>query len=182
MDGYRSRYVYYGGWRFGFVALLNDGTRVYSDIAKVNMQADGDDGKGELSFDCPSNCSRLYLVVSGAPTHYWRHAWDDDDSNDEQWPYQVTFNNSNKYGYSDNTYSAVETLNESVLTIYSSEDMVVVKDINGKANIRIYNLQGVCVLNTNVVESTFKHHLESGLYIVSVNTPTGVRTKKVVIP
>ena len=30
----------------------------------------------------------------GAPTQYWRHLWDDDASNDEQWPYEVTFENT----------------------------------------------------------------------------------------
>ncbi len=181
MDGYRSRYVYYGGWRYGFVALLRDGTRVYSDIAQVNMSADGDDGKGELSFNCPDNCSRLYLVVSGAPTNYWRHAWDDDDSNDEQWPYQVTFDNSNLYGHRD-TYNAIESLNESELNIYSSKNMLIVDGIVTMYSIRIFNVQGVCLLNTNVGKSMFKYQLEAGIYVISVNTLTGVTTRKIVIP
>ena len=41
----------------------------------------------------------MWFVVTGAPTMHWRHAWDDNPSNDEQWPYQVQFEGTNKYGY-----------------------------------------------------------------------------------
>lgn len=86
-----------GGWRYGFVALLKDGTRVYSDVGKLNY-ASGANPEGSLSFTVPSNCSKLWLVVSGAPQEHWRHAWDDDNTNDEQWPYQVKFANTNLLG------------------------------------------------------------------------------------
>jgi len=100
-SGYRSLHTNAGGWRYGFVALLNDGRRVYSNIASVNVQ-NGINPEGSLSFDCPANCSKLWLVVSGAPQEHWRHAWDDDDTNDEQWPYKVKFENTNLFGIFDN--------------------------------------------------------------------------------
>ena len=34
----------------------------------------------------------------GAPTSYWKHPWDDNVTNDEQWPYQVTYENTNLLG------------------------------------------------------------------------------------
>jgi hypothetical protein len=43
----------------------------------------------------------LWMVVTGAPTTHWRHAWDDDDSNDEHWPYKVKFEQTNLYGQYD---------------------------------------------------------------------------------
>ena len=37
---------------------------------------------------CTSACS-LFFVVVGAPNTYNRHQWDDDITNDPQWPYEV---------------------------------------------------------------------------------------------
>jgi len=96
-NGYRSLNPTKGGWRYGFVALLEDGTRVYSTISTAKMNGSTNPDQ-TLTFQCPDKCSQLWLVVSGAPQEHWRHAWDDDDSNDEQWPYQVQFENTNLLG------------------------------------------------------------------------------------
>lgn len=93
--GFRSLNVNKGGWRFGFVALLKDGSRIYSDVGRLNMS---NDPSAALEFAVPANCSRLWLVVAGAPQEHWHHAWDDNNSNDEQWPYQVRFGNTNLLG------------------------------------------------------------------------------------
>ena len=37
-------------------------------------------------------------MVSGAPTEHFRHSWNDNDTDDEQWPYQVAFSGTDKYG------------------------------------------------------------------------------------
>jgi hypothetical protein len=34
----------------------------------------------------------------GAPTEHWRHPWDDSNTNDEQWPYEVSFEGTDLYG------------------------------------------------------------------------------------
>ncbi|PMD90677.1 hypothetical protein BWI97_22060 [Siphonobacter sp. BAB-5405] len=88
-SGYRANYVSEAGWRYGFVALLSDGTRLYSPMQSVDMTTNA--GVDSLSFQVPTTATRLWLIVSGAPKSHWRHAWDDNDSNDEQWPYQVRF-------------------------------------------------------------------------------------------
>jgi hypothetical protein len=44
---------------------------------------------GTAAFTCPANCSNLWFVVSGAPKTYWQHPWDENEANDEQWPYKV---------------------------------------------------------------------------------------------
>jgi len=111
--GYRSLNVAKGGWRYGFVALLKDGTRVYSDMASAKY-ANGANPVGSLNFTVPANCSKLWLVVSGSPQEYWHHAWDDDDTNDEQWPYQVQFVNTNLLGQT-NTTATSYTLTTSVV-------------------------------------------------------------------
>jgi len=107
ISGFRSLNIDKGGWRFGFVALLSNNTRVYSEMESLNY-ANGANPEGSLSFTVPANCSKLWLVVSGAPQKHWHHAWDDDNTNDEQWPYQVKFANTNLKGQSNlslTTYS-----------------------------------------------------------------------------
>ncbi|NLE01403.1 MAG: hypothetical protein GX640_16170 [Fibrobacter sp.] len=96
-SGFRVLNTDKGGWRFGFVALLKDGTRKYSDMATANV-VNGKNPDTTLTFNCPANCSKLWMVVSGAPQEHWRHPWDDNDNNDEQWPYQVKFKNTNLLG------------------------------------------------------------------------------------
>ncbi|MBR5084507.1 MAG: DUF4859 domain-containing protein, partial [Prevotella sp.] len=89
--GYRSIHPERAGWRYGFVAYSNDGTRTYSEM--------GHDKEGIASLTIPEQCDRLFFVVMGAPTEYWRHPWDDNESNDEQWPFQVKFDNTDVYGH-----------------------------------------------------------------------------------
>ncbi|MBR1521796.1 MAG: DUF4859 domain-containing protein [Bacteroidaceae bacterium] len=89
-SGYRIINKLRAGWRYGLVAYSSDGTRTYGEM--------GRDAKGEVSITVPENCTHLWLVVMGAPTTYWRHAWDDDTGNDEQWPYAVKFEGTDPYG------------------------------------------------------------------------------------
>jgi hypothetical protein len=79
------------GWRYGYVGLLNDGTRIYSDMLKGTINT--------ATFTVPQNCSKLWFVVTGAPTAYTSTAWDEIASNDEQWPYEVKFTNTKITGY-----------------------------------------------------------------------------------
>ena len=92
VSGYRSIHPERAGWRYGFVAYSTDGTRTYSPI--------GRDGDGEVSITIPEGCTHLWLVVMGAPTEWWTHSWNDNDSDDEQWPYAVRFTGSSPYGIS----------------------------------------------------------------------------------
>lgn len=97
--GYRMpKGSYYSGWRYGLVALTKDGNRTYSDMRAPRYKDAMANPTDTLTFACPENCDKLWLVVTGAPTLHWRHPWDDDESNDEQWPYQVKFKNTNLYG------------------------------------------------------------------------------------
>lgn len=100
-SGYRALNTNQGGWRYGFVALLENGTRVYSDMATANV-TNGNNPETTLSFTCPDKCVNLWLVVSGSPQTHWKHAWDDDNSNDEHWPYQVKFEKTNLLGVFNN--------------------------------------------------------------------------------
>ncbi|MFZ1517119.1 MAG: DUF6055 domain-containing protein [Saprospiraceae bacterium] len=94
---YRSKNIEQAGWNFGFVALLNNGQRIYSE-AKSVQYSNGANPKSSLSFTSPENCTHMWLIVTGAPQQHWRHAWDEDNSNDQHWPYQVKFENTDLSG------------------------------------------------------------------------------------
>lgn len=97
-DGFIKYNVTKAGWKYGFVALKKDGTRIYGDIGTANYKAPS----GILTFECPADCSYLWLVVSGAPTSYWSRGWNGTTSDDEQWPYKVKFYQTNLYGQVNN--------------------------------------------------------------------------------
>ena len=78
------------GWRYGFVALNADGTRVYGDMFSSK--------DGVASFTVPAGAEYLYFVVLGAPTEYRQNEWDDDEKDDDQWPYKVKFGNTDLLG------------------------------------------------------------------------------------
>ncbi len=93
-DDASYHYVYKdrAGWRYAFVALMSDGTRVYGDMHSLQ------EGTAELTIPTDhGRCSNLFFVVMGAPTQHWAHPWtsgkasSDWDVNEEQWPYQVQF-------------------------------------------------------------------------------------------
>lgn len=90
--GYRKINVSKAGWRYGFVAQKEDGSRVYGPMCSEK------EGVAELAL--PDDTKKAWFVVLGAPTEHWRHPWDDNAENDEQWPYQVTFENCSAVGAS----------------------------------------------------------------------------------
>ncbi len=97
--GYNISLPTEAGWRYGFVALMADGTCQYSPIYnKV---------RGRATFTAPRSQSveQLYLVVMGAPTSYRHISYphDDDEPADSsrpatepgygQWPYRLRYSN-----------------------------------------------------------------------------------------
>ena len=69
------------GWRYGFAALLEDGTRVYSEMQSKS--------EGEIAFDIPDGAREIYFIVLGAPEEYVCHIWDNDESTDAQMPFEI---------------------------------------------------------------------------------------------
>lgn len=74
------------GWRYGFVSYRADGSRDYSSMYSARS--------GQARYTVPSGVQKLYFVVVGAPENYRPHPWDEQDLNDEQWPYKVKFWNT----------------------------------------------------------------------------------------
>lgn len=85
------------GFRHGYVALLNDGTRVYESVDTV--YARGTVTKADSTyFVVPEGTQQLWFVVSPAPKSYIVHKWDDNIKNDDQWPYRVRFEHTSVKG------------------------------------------------------------------------------------
>lgn len=87
---YNSSSTARAGWRYGYVALLSNGQRIYGEMnQKTTVDA---------HFTIPNGCTNLWFVVLGAPNSYTSNAWDEKESNDDQWPYKVKFTNTNILG------------------------------------------------------------------------------------
>ena len=98
-DGYTAYNVTKGGWKYGFVAFLNDGTRIYTPITTSTYN----NPTGIATFECPGNVKNFWFVVSGAPTSYWsRDLINWGESTAEQWPYRVKFYQTNVEGNANN--------------------------------------------------------------------------------
>lgn len=103
-----SNYYKHRGFRLGYVALLEDGTRQY--LYEDSLYFGDANTRGNLtvtvSATVPEKTQKLFLVVVPAPREYYQHQWDNastmDDlnimSNDDQWPYTVEFHNTNLLG------------------------------------------------------------------------------------
>lgn len=87
---YNSSPLTRAGWRYGYVALLENGQRVYGEMNRKTA--------ADVEFTVPAGCTNLWFVVVGAPSTYTPHAWDEKESNDDQWPYKVAFTNTDLLG------------------------------------------------------------------------------------
>jgi hypothetical protein len=176
--GFRNAFAAYAGWRFGFVVQKTDGSRVYSEIKSVSMAENG--GKASLRFVCPDNTTRLWLVVSGAPSTHWRHAWDDNDANDEQWPYQVKFGNTNTYG-NINVPLAVSSVVEEDIQCYTEGRTLMVNQLPLNARVQLYNLSGSRLSQETVSGTSYSKTLPMGVYLLKVQSDAGTFERKVLI-
>lgn len=77
-------------YRCGYVAVVN-GKSVYSDMNKgANVTA---------AYTVPEGTTDLYFVVMAAPETYNRHEWNDNEADDEQWPYGITLDGTDVETY-----------------------------------------------------------------------------------
>lgn len=146
-SGFIKYNVTKAGWKLGFVALKKDGTRLYGDVATATYK----NPKASIQFDCPSDCSYLWLVVSCAPTSYWSRGWNGTTSDDEQWPYKVKFYQTNVYGNANN-----DEVPSGISTITMGAEN------RGVNNNNVYTISGQLVRQG----STSLEGLPKGIYIV----------------
>ena len=150
------------------MALLKDGTRVYSDMGKAKVTNGVNPAEQSLSFTCPANCSRLWLVVSGAPQEHWRHAWDDNYDNDESWPYQVQFANTNLLGKATVITGLELDVESNLVAIFpnpSHDNFEIL--LPEPSDVEVYSLDGILQLSYKKIRAVkFGEELKTGVYLV----------------
>lgn len=114
---YNSQNNSSSNFRFGYVAIVGDKSH-YSDMFSGKS--------GEASYIVPKGTTKLYFIIMAAPETYNRHAWDDDETNDEQWPYKVRFTGTDLLGNVEIGEGGPEnvTITKSVNCNSSSKDYV----------------------------------------------------------
>ncbi len=82
------------GWRYGFVSVNMDDTRSYSPMWSATVSSND-----TQTWTVPANASKVWFVVTGAPSQYERHPWaDESDDKDTKWPWKAQFGNIKPYG------------------------------------------------------------------------------------
>ena len=77
------------GFRLGYVALMNDGSRQYFNEDSVYCTGQAEVTE-EVKMTVPEGVSRLWLIVVPAPKKYVQHKWTDKVTNAEHWPYRFS--------------------------------------------------------------------------------------------
>ena len=78
------------GFRMGYVALMQDGSRQYFSEDSIYCQGTKNGVTEDYSFVVPEGVSQLWLVVSPALKSYAKHSWDDKIDKDDMWPYSFS--------------------------------------------------------------------------------------------
>ena len=73
-------------FRLGYVALMRDGSRRYIHEDSLYCQTSAQ-VTNDVAMTVPEGVDRLWLIVVPAPKRYNQHLWDDNNLNDEHWPY-----------------------------------------------------------------------------------------------
>jgi len=82
--GFRALRIKEAGWRYGFLAVKENGSRVYSDTYA--------DPAGTAKFKVPGGTTYLWLVVMAAPKTHLQVAKEDKDN--PEWPYEFKLKNT----------------------------------------------------------------------------------------
>lgn len=85
-------------FRCGYVAIVG-GKPVYSDMFRGAQAGAGD--LGAAAYTVPEGTEKLYFVIQAAPEQYDRCAWNNDESQDEQWPYAITVSGTDVNSYNE---------------------------------------------------------------------------------
>ena len=80
---------FYRGFRLGYVALMNDGTRQYFNADSLYCEGTAEK-TADVSVQVPEGTKRLWLIVTPAPKRYVEHKWTEALTNAEQWPYSFS--------------------------------------------------------------------------------------------
>lgn len=119
-------------------------------------------------------------MVSGAPAGHWRHAWDDNDANDEQWPYQVSFVNTNLQGYA----NVINGIDDNQLIEWNAQVQqrnLSVTNLPEFATVKVVDVFGRMIAEEKAENKEFNTALAQGVYIVVVESASGIQTQKIIV-
>ncbi len=74
------------GFRVGYVVLKKDGSREYFSTDTIYGTGSGVK-TSEMGFTVPENTQQMWMVVTPSLSDYIQHRWDENITNDDQWPY-----------------------------------------------------------------------------------------------
>lgn len=77
------------GFRMGYVALMQDGSRQYFSEDSVYCQG-AMQATATYGMTVPEGVSQLWLVIAPALKNYVTHRWDDSIDKDDMWPYRFS--------------------------------------------------------------------------------------------
>ncbi len=116
------------GFRMGYVALMQDGTRQYFSEDSVYCQGTKNGVMEDYSFVVPEGVSRLWLVVSPALKSYVKHSWDDTIDKDDMWPYSFSLEGTD-IGPGATVYAAPTLDGRSIADITYTYDVQFPRDV-----------------------------------------------------
>jgi len=99
--GYANAAAGGAGWRYGFVAIDENGTSRYSDLYST--------ASGEATFDISTSDSLLYFVVTGAPTTHHNYVWTPGWPKVYRYPYRFSMTGAKPAGHSEGYNNQHET-------------------------------------------------------------------------
>jgi len=79
-------------YRYGYVSIVG-GMPVYSEMSSG--------ANGSASLVVSAGTEELYFVIVATPDTYNRHYWNDDEGDDEQWPYSITLSGTDVDSYNE---------------------------------------------------------------------------------
>lgn len=119
------------GFRVGFVAQLRDGScQYYGGDTRICTGS----GESTQTLTCtpPTNVSKMWMVVVPAPSSYIQHAWDEDISNDDQFPYKFKINSGVKLNTTKATVTqGSEVSNDNEMTFDLELERTIGKEYGG---------------------------------------------------
>jgi hypothetical protein len=118
------------GFRMGYVALMNDGSRRYFSEDSVYCQGTKANVTEDYTFTVPEGVSQLWLIVSPALKNYVKHSWDDTIEKDDMWPYSFSLDGTD-IGTGATVYAAPTIDGRDIADITFTYDVKFPVDANG---------------------------------------------------
>ncbi len=135
------------GFRMGYVALMNDGSRRYFSEDSIYCQGISENS-AVYSMTMPAGASHLWLVISPALRNYFTHRWDDTIEKDDMWPYRFSLEGTD-IGSGATVYVAPTLDGRSIVDCTFTYDVSFPRDSQGHSGTTVsFSGQAAAILST----------------------------------